>query len=215
MALRLLVTGLISAITLSTPALAQEQAQTIAECPINMHCVEMELSAERGHITVQQREDDAGYTVFAVRVRGTMGAATEASHQLLIRGYTGGLACTNVGQAKVPVVGNGPGNRPQILTDRGVLTLADSTVSVGCERCARVRDLESDSIIAAFRSPGLDLALVGLRPDSLALTASGALVVQRQGKWLDISSPGRFRLVPLPGTGKSRHRLDLLLEACT
>lgn len=189
--------------------------QATQTCRADVPCVRMTLDADSSLVRVRQAQDDSGFTLFSVRVIGALAGAPVTSHELLVRGYTDGIECSTFGQATVAVLGSAANGRPQILTSAGPLTLDTAGVRVGCPQCAHVRAQQSDSLVAMYRTPAWDLRRVGLAADSLALTETAELVVRQGSRWINISSPGSFRVVAAPGTGTLRYRLTLEAGACT
>jgi hypothetical protein len=199
-------------------ATASAQALRVeASCPQAATCVRMELDAEDSVVRALGQEDGEGYTIFSLRVFGALNAALAQTHELRVRGYTGGMTCSAFGQAAAAVIGNGPGGVPIIQTDRGPLALLDSALRIGCRKCARVRAADSDSLVATLRTPAWDLTMVGGRPDSVALSEGGAVLFRQNGAWVDISSVGPFRTARPTDASRTRarYRLDLTYGACT
>lgn len=206
--------GLALALAL-TPYTGHTQLRLLSDCGSHAACVPMTIDLV-GHERVDPltAPDSLWFATFSVPVMGRLGGGPVAKHELLVRGYVGGMECSAFGQASTAVVGHSEKGHPILVTEGGMLEVTDSIFRVGCPECGRVVDTSTGLLVATHRTPGWDLTLVNTQPDSLMVSANGELVIHRLSSWIQLTHDGPFRsLTERPAAGG--YRLELQFGACT
>lgn len=184
-------------------------------CDTETACVPMTLDVSSSDpLRVVQVQDSVGFTTFELRLHGRLAGRAEADHLVRVRGYTDGIECSAFGQAKAAVIGHSIAGHPILLTDQGVLELADTVLLVGCLECAKIRNRSNGQLVATRRTPGWDPALAGSRADSLLVGPEGELFLRTGSAFIELNAAGPFRrMTSAPRSGP--YRLELKQGACT
>jgi hypothetical protein len=204
--------ALLAATLLACPS---QPLQLVSDCPKGSACVVMSVHADSGLLRVVQAQDSTGHTTFALRVLGRIGDGSPRLHELRVTGYTDGLTCSAIGQARAAVVGNTPDGHAVVLTNRGPLALADSALAVGCRDCADVLDVATGRLVRKHRIPGGEVPTTVVLPEDVLVDSAGALFLRRSEGWLALPDSGAFRRVEVAPRPSSRLRLELHQYACT